>query len=153
MNKFLEWRNDWSLGHEIIDRQHLQLVVMFNKIVELYLNCGGKTNLDQRSNQLHKQLNIFYEQVGEHFNVEEDLMRKANYPDHTSHTREHIMLLAELKHYFRHVEDKQDNINTDTLNSLKTWFISHIISSDKKLVDFLQAYSKDKITMENSVNT
>jgi len=144
MNKFLEWRNDWSLGHEIIDRQHRQIVVMFNKIAELYLNDDGKTNSEQRSNQLHKKLNIFYEQIRGHFNVEEDLMLKANYSGHTSHAREHLMLLAELKHYIRHIEKELDNINTDTLSSLKVWFISHIIGSDKKLADFLQA---------NSVNT
>jgi len=144
MKNFIEWRNDWSLGHKIIDQQHRQIVVMFNKIVDLYLNDDGKINLEQRSDQLHKKLNLFYEQIREHFNVEEGLMLKANYSGHSSHAREHLMLLAELKHYIIRIEKELDNINTDTLNSIKIWFISHIIDSDKKLVGFLQA---------NSVNT
>ncbi|MCK5387613.1 MAG: hemerythrin family protein [Gammaproteobacteria bacterium] len=153
MKKFLEWQHDWSLGIEIIDRQHRQLAVMFNKIAELYLNNDGQTDSEQRSNQLHEQLNIFFDKVCEHFNDEEDLMLKANYPGHTEHAREHLMLRAELKQYIRHIEEGLDHINIGTLNSLKVWFISHIISSDKEFADFLQVHSQDEVTSSYSVDT
>ncbi|MCK4744307.1 MAG: hemerythrin family protein [Sulfuriflexus sp.] len=153
MKKFFEWRNEWSLGIEIIDRQHRQLVVMFNKIAELYLNNGGQTDSEQRSNQLHDQLNIFYEKVREHFNDEEDLMLKANYPSHTEHAHDHLMLCAELKHYIRHIEEELDHIDIGILNSLKVWFISHIISSDKEFADFLQVHSQDEVTSSHSVDS
>jgi len=153
MKKFLEWQHDWSLGIEIIDRQHRQLAVMFNKIAELYLNNGGQTDSEQRSNQLHEQLNIFFDKVCEHFNDEEDLMLKANYPGHTEHAREHLMLRAELKQYTRHIEEGLDHINIGTLNSLKDWFISHIISSDKEFADFLQVHSQDEVTSSYSIDT
>lgn len=153
MKKFLEWQHDWSLGIEIIDRQHRQLAVMFNKIAELYLNNGGQTDSEQRSNQLHEQLNIFFDKVCEHFNDEEDLMLKANYPGHTEHAREHLMLRAELKQYIRHIEEGLDHINIGTLNSLKDWFISHIISSDKEFADFLQVHSQDEVTSSYSIDT
>ena len=153
MKKFFEWRNEWSLGIEIIDRQHRQLAEMFNKIVELYLNNGGQTDSEQRSNQLHEQLNIFYEKVREHFNDEEGLMLKANYPGHTEHARDHLMLRAELKQYIRHIEQELDHINIGTLDSLKVWFISHIISSDKEFADFLKVHSQDEVTSSYSVDT
>ncbi|MCK4951777.1 MAG: hemerythrin family protein [Gammaproteobacteria bacterium] len=143
MKEFFEWRNEWSTGIEIIDRQHRQLAVMLNKIHGLYLNNGGQIDSGQRSNQLHKQLKIFYEKVREHFNDEEDLMLKANYPGYTEHVRDHLMLLAELKHYIRHIDEELDNINIGTMNSLKTWFIAHIIGSDKEFADFLQVHSQD----------
>lgn len=153
MKKFFEWRNEWSLGIEIIDRQHRQLAVIFNKIAELYLNNGGQTDSGQRSNQLHEQLNIFYEKVSEHFNDEEDLMLKANYPGHTEHARDHLMLSAELKQYIRHIEEGLENINIDILNSLKVWFISHIITADKEFADFLHVHSQDEVTSSHSVDT
>ena len=105
MKNFFEWRNEWSLGIEIIDRQHHELAVIFNKIVELYINKRAQTNSEQQSHQLQEQLNIFNKKVMEHFNDEEDLMLKANYPGHTEHAREHLMLRAELKHYIRHIEE------------------------------------------------
>jgi hemerythrin len=153
MKEFFEWQNEWSLGVEIIDRQHRQLAVMLNKIVELYLNNGGQTDSEQRSNQLHEQLKIFYEKVREHFNNEEDLMLKTNYPGHTEHARDHLMLLAELTHYIRHIEEGLSNINIGTLGSLKIWFISHIINSDKKFADFLQVHSQDEVTSAYFVDT
>ena len=153
MKEFFEWQNEWTLGIEIIDRQHRQLAVLLNKIVELYLKNGGQTGSEQRSNQLHEQLKIFYEKVREHFNDEEDLMLKANYPGHTEHARDHLMLLAELTHYIRHIEEGLNNINIGTLDSLKIWFISHIISSDKEFADFLQVHSQDEVTSAHSVDT
>jgi len=153
MKKFFEWQNEWSLGIEIIDRQHRQLAEMLNKIVELSFNNGGQSGSEQRSNQLHDQLNIFYEKVREHFNDEEDLMLKANYPGHTEHAHDHLMLRVELKHYIRHIEEELDHIDIGTLNSLKTWFVSHIISSDKEFADFLQVHSQDEVTSSHSVDT
>ena len=153
MNKFFEWRNEWSLGIEIIDRQHRELAVMLNKIVELYLNNDGQTDSELRSNQLHEQLNIFYEMVRKHFNDEEALMLKANYPGHSEHAHDHLMLCAELKHYIRNIEEELNHINISTLNSLKSWFISHIISSDKEFADFLQVHCQDEVTSSHSVDT
>ena len=153
MKKFIEWQNEWSLGHAIMDRQHRHLAEIFNRVCELYFNIDGQTDSKQRSNQLHEQLNIFYEKTKEHFNFENDLMLKENYPGHTEHARNHLMLLAELKHYTRHVEVGLDNINIDTLRSLKSWFISHIISDDKKFADFLQLHSQDEFSLAHSVDT
>ena len=152
MKKFVEWQNKWYLGHEIIDRQHRHLAEIFNSLCELNFNIDGQTDSAQRSNQLHEQLNIFYEKTKEHFKFEDDLMLKENYPDHTEHARNHLMLLAELKQYLRHIEQELDHINTGTLDSLKAWFISHIISDDKKLVDFLQLHAQDEFTLEHPVD-
>lgn len=126
---------------------------MLNKIVELYLKNDGQTGSEQRSNQLNELLNIFYEQVKAHFNDEEELMLKANYAGHADHAREHLMLLAELKRYHRHIEEELDNINIDTLSSLKSWFISHILSNDKEFADFFHAHSQDGVTSTHSVDT
>ena len=153
MKKFFEWRDEWSLGVEIIDRQHRQLAVMLNKIAELYLNDGGRTDPGQRSSQLHEQLETFHEKVREHFNDEEDLMRKANYPGHTEHARDHLMLLAELKHYIRDIEGGLDDINIGTLDSLKIWFFTHITGSDKEFADFLHAHPQEEVTSSHTVDT
>ncbi|MEA1889388.1 MAG: hemerythrin family protein [Pseudomonadota bacterium] len=153
MKKFFEWRNEWSLGIEIIDRQHRQLAVILNKIVELSFNNGGQSDSEQRSNQLHDQLNILYEKISEHFNDEEDLMLKVNYPGYAEHAHDHLMLRVELKQYISHIEEELDHIDIGTLNSLKTWFVSHIISSDKEFADFLQVHSQDEVTSSHSVDT
>jgi len=152
MKIFVEWQYECSLGREIMDRQHSHLAVIFNKVCELYFNTDEQTDLEQRSNQLHEQLNILHEKTKEHFNIEDDLMLRENYPGHTEHARNHLMLLAELKHYIRRVEKGLENINIAALRSLKSWFISHIINDDKKFADFLRVHSQDELTLAHSVD-
>ena len=74
-------------------------------------------------------------------------MLKVNYPAHSEHARNHLMLLAELKHYTRDIEEGLDNINVAALRLLRTWFISHIISDDMKFTDFLREYSQDEFSL------
>ena len=144
MKKFFTWRDDWSLGVELIDRQHHQLAVLLNSMAELYLNSKGETDAEQRAGLLKEQLKMLCEKTREHFNDEEGLMLEAGYPDHPEHAREHRMLIAELRYYLRDIEEERENINKSVLISLKTWYISHIIKSDKEFVDFLQAQSQNK---------
>jgi len=144
MNKNVNWKYTCALEHEIIDGQHREHAVMFNKIVELSLTNGDQTDLQQRSKQLHELLNKFCAKTKEHFSVEEELMLKVNYPAHSEHARAHLMLMAELKRYIRHVEKGLDNIDISSLNSLKSWFISHISDSDKKFDKFLDEISQEE---------
>ena len=152
MNKFVNWKYEWSLGVELIDQQHRDLAVVFNRIGELYLSNDSSLNFDQRSSQLQEQLNMFYVMVKEHFNGEDALMLEVNYPGYNEHAREHLMLLAELRNYIRQVEEELDNINIGILSSLKSWFISHIVGSDKEFSVFFQAYSKRTSPLEYIMN-
>ncbi|NOX09378.1 MAG: hypothetical protein GXP22_07830 [Gammaproteobacteria bacterium] len=136
MKAFLEWRDEWSLGIELIDKQHRQLVVIFNKIAVLSIVKDDQIDSAQRLTQLYEQLDIFYEKIKEHFSDEEDLMLKVNYPGHAEHARNHLMLRVELKQQIKHIEEEKGNVDMETLASLKIWFISHIISDDKEFADF-----------------
>ena len=151
MKQFIEWRNNWSLGNDIIDQHHHQLAIIFNNIVEIYLNNDMVIDSEQQSWLLHELLNIFSERVREHFNEEDELMRNVNYPERTDHVREHLMLQAELRHYLKHIEEQVENINLGSLNSLKGWFISHITSSDKKLANYLKTYRQEEIAIHSKI--
>lgn len=153
MKQFLEWRDEWTLGIEIIDRQHRDLAKTFNKLVALYINDGGQITVEQRSNQLHEQLSIFSDKVREHFDDEETLMLKTNYSGYTQHAHAHLMLRAELKQYMSHIEEELDRVDLSALNSLKVWFISHIVSNDKEFADFLHMHSQDEVILSSPVDT
>ncbi|MDH5573546.1 MAG: hemerythrin family protein [Gammaproteobacteria bacterium] len=144
MKKYLKWRNTWSLGIDAIDLHHQQIAVMFNNIVEIYLDSTKQAaETDQQSCLMHRLLVEFNEKVRKHFCDEEELMQQANYPGRIEHAREHLMLLAELKHYLKNIEDELDLINLNTLKSLKAWFISHIMNSDKKFAEHLHMQSNN----------
>ena len=150
MKNFIEWQNTWSLGIDEIDQHHQQLAVIFNKIVEIFLNKNtDQIDSEQRSHLMHEMLMLFNEKVREHFHSEEELMHNVNYPGRTEHAREHLMLLAELKHYIKDIEEELDNLNMSSLNSLKAWFISHITLSDRKLANYL--HQQNETNMQYNV--
>ena len=151
MKHYIEWRNTWSLGIDAIDQHHQELAVIFNNIVEIYLNNNNEqVDSEQRSHLMHEMLMTFNLKVREHFQSEEELMLETNYPGRTEHAREHLMLLAELNCYTRDIEKELDSINMGTLNSLKAWFISHITDSDKKLAEYIHLQDKDNIQCDIS---
>lgn len=127
MNNFLEWLDDWYLGIEEIDRQHLQLAYLFNQVA---------TALEASSNsQLSHAvvLPLVYrlqEETRQHFKDEEEIMREHDYPWLTEHHREHVMLLAELQEFIREIEEGTRQFDYASLTALKHWLINHVIESD-----------------------
>ena len=151
MKNYIEWKNTWFLGVDVIDQHHQQLAHIFNNIVGLYTNNNDEqVDPEQRPYLMQEMLTTFNVKVREHFQSEEELMLETNYPGRTEHAREHLMLLAELNCYTRDIEKELDSINMGTLNSLKAWFISHITDSDKKLADYIHLQDKANIQCDIS---
>ena len=142
MKQFFTWRDDWSLGVDLMDKQHRQLALLLNRMADHCLNPSDAMDPEVRLQQLHELMNLLYEKSRQHFDDEEVLMLEAGYSEHANHAREHRMLLAELKNYIREIEEERDDINMGVLMSLKHWFISHIIKSDKEFAAFLSSQTE-----------
>ncbi len=134
MKKFLLWREDWYLGIDEIDRQHLRLAALLNQIAE-FLETEGPGSADEAASmQLVLQLQ---QETRQHFRDEEAFMREHEYPGHASHHREHALLQAELRDFIREIEEGRRELDVDTLVSLKHWLINHVIDSDLALARYL----------------
>ncbi len=134
MKKFLLWREDWYLGIDEIDRQHLRLAALLNQIAE-FLETEGPGSADEAASmQLVLQLQ---QDTRQHFRDEEAFMREHEYPGHASHHREHALLQAELRDFIREIEEGRRELDVDTLVSLKHWLINHVIDSDLALARYL----------------
>lgn len=135
MKRFLSWREDWCLGINEIDEQHLHLAELLNQIADALeaedFSCGVGTI----SMRLVLQLQ---EETKQHFRSEEAFMRECDYPNYVSHHREHAMLQAELKALLREISERRQEFNIDTLVSLKHWLINHVIDSDLDIARHLQ---------------
>ncbi|MEW8505861.1 MAG: bacteriohemerythrin [Candidatus Thiodiazotropha sp.] len=139
MKRFLTWRDDWYLGIDGIDSQHLRLVELVNQIAEsLVVDDSGSAD-ETRPMQLIRQLQV---ETRLHFRSEEAFMRECDYPEYENHYREHAMLQAELKVLIREIDDGKRKFDIDTLTSLKHWLINHVIDSD---LDIARHLHKDKL--------
>lgn len=134
MKKFLLWREDWYLGIDEIDQQHLRLVELLNQIADFLETEGSESGDETASMQLIMQLQ---EETRQHFRDEEAFMRHHDYPEHASHHREHALLQAELRDFIREVEEGKRELDVDTLISLKHWLINHVIESDLAIARYL----------------
>ena len=66
-------------------------------------------------------------------------MLKAGYPGYKAHAREHAMLLAELKSTFAaKLRQGCCNIEPGIMKALRSWFIVHVVRSDREFADHVQ---------------
>jgi hemerythrin len=139
VESFFQWREEWVLGLEEIDRQHRLLVQAVNRLSPLYQKLTLNPKGDNASRDLLiGRLNLLYGDLEQHFRDEERLMLEVAYPAYRSHAHAHVMLLAELKNYCNRIANRDEELDLGTLNSLKTWFITHMLD-DRDFAEHVHA--------------
>lgn len=129
---YINW--DWTLdiGINSIDNQHREL---FNRLDQLLTSIeDGKGN-----DEVIKTLDFLEEYVILHFNEEEELQKKINYPLLNIQHAQHEAFKSDLKE-FRSIFNTQGASTLLALNieeKLVNWFKNHIINLDKDLGDFI----------------
>jgi hemerythrin len=137
MRPFLVWRDDWLLGYEKMDEQHLELADKLNELHRFLVRdeSGPQGGLGQ----LCHHLSELCEMTRRHFHDEEALMEDSGYPGLNEHHREHIMLLAEMQECLREIEAGSRTFSLQTLTALKYWQIDHALNSDLEFVSYLMS--------------
>jgi hemerythrin-like metal-binding domain len=129
---YLNW--DWTLdiGIESIDNQHKELI---NRLDQLLTSVEeGKGH-----NEVIETLDFLEEYVVKHFNEEEEIQKKINYPLFDIQHMQHEEFKNELKE-FRRIYEAEGTTVALALNiqeKLLDWFKNHIINLDKDLGDYL----------------
>lgn len=139
MSDYLEWREDWLLHIDDMDREHLELVRLFNALARRLCDCKsspvGKTPEDEHF--VVALINRIGQQTKDHFGKEEDMMLAMGYPDFESHRYEHVTLLAEYAELMRDLRERGLTcLDQTTLDALKGWLISHIAGADSRFGEF-----------------
>lgn len=135
VNCFLEWLDEWYLGIDEIDHQHLQLVSLLNQMADR-LSPMDKSHVSRTLTMtlMHQLL----DETRQHFRDEESIMREHDYPALIGHHRDHAMLLAELQDFIREIEEGGRKFDFDSLTALKHWLIDHVIDSDLTFARYLE---------------
>jgi voltage-gated potassium channel len=126
-HEVLTWSSEMSVGIVSFDKEHKHLVDLINKI-ELSIK-----NRDTR-NVIFQVFEEIFEYVLVHFEHEEELFEKYEYPELLEHKRIHKEILEKVKDL-----DKQKNvISPDSLIAfLKSWIKHHIMEEDMKYTAYL----------------
>ncbi|MGD8909459.1 MAG: hemerythrin domain-containing protein [Chromatiales bacterium] len=135
MRPFLIWRDDWLLGFQAMDEQHLAVANAMNELHGYLVSNDNKPSAGME--QLCQRLTRLLGMVREHINDEEALMQTYEYAGLPEHHREHALLLAEMQELIREIQSGRRPFTLQTLTALKYWQIDHVLYSDRKFADYL----------------
>ncbi len=128
----LHWEKKLMLGVPEIDKEHEELVKKTN-IMLTALKSGNSTE------EIIKHMNFLADYVIKHFNSEEKLQSKYNYPDIIRHKQIHSEFKVTVTKLLEDVTknglttSRKIEISQMTMD----WLLKHIGVEDKKLADFI----------------
>ena len=127
----ITWDGSASIGVEIIDKQHRQIVRCIN---ELSLAC----EIDDRRKVTEIIDTLQYHTVA-HFAYEEELMEKAGYPMTETHKLNHEFFLAKIDQY-ANAHGAGLDIGRDLLRELEEWWLRHIQKEDILIAGYARRF-------------
>lgn len=129
---YLDW--DWTLniGIDSIDNQHKELIDRLDQLLTSIKE--GKGN-----EEVTKTLDFLEEYVVKHFNEEEALQLKINYPLYNIQHKQHDEFKNDLKEFRRVFETEGTSalLASNIQERLADWLKNHITNLDKDLGDFM----------------
>jgi len=127
----LAWDKSLEIGHEKIDAQHKSLVELINRVHAASVNGDTQDKIKSIYMELYKY--TLY-----HFNEEEMLMGRLEYPIRNAHKLEHEAFVKKLDMLSIKSKDKDLQLGTETFRWLVEWLLDHISVTDKQLVACLR---------------
>lgn len=130
----LAWTQDYKIGHDLLDSQHLLLFALINQIdINIQTKHAGELVTDVLGGL------AFYTE--RHFEAEEALMRETGYPSRNLHHHSHLRLLEQLSALTRAAAEVDDRLG----HALKTrkfvidWLVGHILDEDAAFVEWTRS--------------
>ncbi len=129
----LIWTDDLAIGIDSIDDQHM---VLFNLIDQLQdaMSRGESRSILQ---DIFRGLIDYTEK---HFQFEEDIFKKINYPETEAHLEKHRQFIAnmeDLRSQFQ--ENTNFMIGVDVMKFLTDWLVTHIQGTDRQYIQFFKS--------------
>jgi len=126
----LGWDESFSVGVDYIDRQHMYLINLINRIHEAIERFDPKatveTILDMKS----------YTEV--HFAEEEELMKQYGYPDLEAHVRQHQGFIRKTEMFLNDLEAAPLATTSEVASFLLDWLVTHIQKVDAQYGTYIR---------------
>lgn len=129
----LEWDDAFLIGIEELDYEHKALIEDINRL------HGELARHDERS-KIEACLGDISARMQAHFALEEHVMKEHDYRFFDEHKREHDELLDRYTDSMLRFLNNPDASDTRPIEAtLEHWIVDHIVSSDKKMSQMIQA--------------
>ncbi len=126
----LRWSESLSVGIDTIDEQHKKLVGMINELHRQMHTGSAKEAVE-------KTLDNLINYTGSHFQYEEKLFAKHDYPEQTRHKEMHGKLVGQVLDFQVQFKKGDRDVGIKLMEFLKDWLINHIKKTDQQYSSFL----------------
>jgi len=128
---FMNWRPDFNLGIDVVDKQHKKIIELINQLNEAYIN-----------NESQKKLSMVLDEMDQyadyHFRKEEELFSNCSYPFYEEHIHYHENFRKKVSQ-FKIQSSGGYQVTQKVLDYLKSWFTNHILDVDREYVDIIKS--------------
>jgi len=131
----VEWSSEYEIGIPAFDAQQKRFVGFIND-----LDVASRTNDMAKMNHVMEEL-LHYTVT--HFEVEEELLEKAEYLYLKAHRKVHELFMKKVSE-FRARANKGENISAELLEVLKCWLNTHITREDRDYVPCVKKITESK---------
>lgn len=131
VNVMIEWQKELECGEKIIDKQHLEIIEMGNKIMNMSF-------FDMKSEKFKKELITLVKHIEEHFAYEEKALEQAKYPyvkEHLELHKELIKKTLRLKKYYENGQLKSVDLFSFILNDV---IMGHLMEQDTLFFPYIK---------------
>lgn len=126
----ISWSERYSVGFKKIDEQHKYLVDLINELSKIYTNKKDKY-------EIKKILDKLVSYAITHFNEEESMFIKINYPYTEEHIKEHLQFVNKINEFREMYAKNRISLSKEMLVFLQRWLFDHILMEDKKYQQFI----------------
>lgn len=126
----ITWNSSIATGNKEIDNQHKQLVETLNLLYDAMRHEHGNDQIAPILMKL-KDYTIY------HFNSEQNLFSKSNYPETEDHIKTHKEFTDTLIKWEKEFKEGKFLLSIEILEFLTNWLLNHIQKTDKQMVKYL----------------
>lgn len=136
--KEIEWTDSFSVGSDLFDRQHIQIIDLINKLI-------ANSNSSVDSVIVSDILTKMTEYALIHFRDEEQFLYQNNYEDIEDHKKLHRDFITKTVSFCQATTLQIDVVPDKLLTYLKEWWIHHILVEDMQYKYLLIEDKKEAI--------
>ncbi len=126
------WGEHFSVGHELMDAHHKQLIGYTNELIDCINRQDGASR--EHALEVMDDLNAL---ARTHFESEEGLLQSHNYPEMNEHFRVHEQYNSMLSMYSS--PDPTEESVRALVGVMRSWWEDHILVEDMAYKSFLKA--------------
>ncbi len=132
---FFDWKDEYSIGISVIDRQHRKILELINDLFE--------SIRDAREDLIIKEvLDDLVDYSHYHFGLEKKLFDQYRYPRAEEHEREHYHFIDKLTSLMIGASLNKACVPLETMDYLRQWFSNHMVGVDRGYSSFFREIDK-----------